>query len=184
MLKFAEVHACSLSNRLRTRATSSTHIPRAVRTKRAGRSGRRRCNKAARAEYLPQNDDIIVTGVRCNATCQANLREQERIKWVLFSNRFVLNPYYDDPAPWSNLENILKLEVGAFAAAGAVAAAPAAGTALFSRGTGLLNSNNVLRLGWSWKGSHSAGRLVFRMSVGHRSWQQIPRLPTFPWHIP
>ena len=59
-----------------------------------------------------------------------------------------------------------------------------AGRALFARGTGLLSRNNDVRLGWGWKGSATAGRDVFRLSIGHRSWPQVPGPPSFPWHIP
>lgn len=55
---------------------------------------------------------------------------------------------------------------------------------LFARGTGRLNSNNLLRVGQGWKGSATGGRSVFRVVFGHRTWPTIPGLPSFPWHIP
>lgn len=39
---------------------------------------------------------------------------------------------------------------------------------LFGRGAGLLNSNNVVRAGWGWKGSHATGQDVFRLVVGNK----------------
>ena len=49
---------------------------------------------------------------------------------------------------------------------------------------GLLNSNDILRVGWSWKGSAQKGRDVFRLALGNRRWPKIPGLPKFPWHFP
>jgi RHS repeat-associated protein len=69
------------------------------------------------------------------------------------------------------------------AAAVARVAAPPVGRFLFNRGTGLLNRNNYLRVGRSWRGSAAQGRNVFRVSIGHRTWPTIPGLPPFPWHI-
>jgi RHS repeat-associated protein len=51
------------------------------------------------------------------------------------------------------------------------AATSAAGDALFARGAGLLNANNVLRIGWGWYGAHIIDNLptggeVFRVVVG------------------
>lgn len=41
---------------------------------------------------------------------------------------------------------------------------------LFARKTGLLNSNDILRTGWGWKGSATAGREVFRIGIGKSRW--------------
>jgi RHS repeat-associated protein len=70
---------------------------------------------------------------------------------------------------------------GALLAAGATAglakAGPAIGDALFARGTGLLNSNNYIRIGWGWKGSATTGSEVFRIAIGNKnSW--------IHWHFP
>ena len=111
----------------------------------------------------PQPGDIVVTGVRCNAACQANLRRQELEKWVVLTNRYVLNPYYRDPAPWLNLENF----VIAQGVLGSIAVTPGI-PALTARGTGLLNSNDYVRWGYSWSGSAQTGRSVFRLGIGKR----------------
>jgi hypothetical protein len=51
-------------------------------------------------------------------------------------------------------------------------AAPVGYTSLFGRGgTGLLNSNSILRLGWGWRGSSTQGQNVFRLAWGSKgSW--------------
>ena len=60
-------------------------------------------------------------------------------------------------------------------------ATSAAGDYLFARGTGLLNSNNYFRIGWSWYGRNildflPAGGMVFRIVVGS------PSSPIH-WHV-
>ncbi len=63
------------------------------------------------------------------------------------------------------------------ATVGIAESAPAIGNALFARGTGLLNSNDFIRIGWNWKGSATAGSEVFRLAIGNkRSW--------IHWHYP
>jgi RHS repeat-associated protein len=54
---------------------------------------------------------------------------------------------------------------------------------LFARGIGLTNSNNFIRLGWSWNGSAMNGNTVFRLAVGNRYWPTVPFMPPFPWHF-
>ena len=48
---------------------------------------------------------------------------------------------------------------------------------LFGRGIGLANTNDLIRIGWSWKGTAQTGREIFRIAIGSR------RLP-FHWHFP
>lgn len=48
---------------------------------------------------------------------------------------------------------------------------------LFGRGYGLLNSNDFIRLGISWKGSAKAGEEVFRLAIGKKGWP-------IHWHLP
>jgi hypothetical protein len=48
---------------------------------------------------------------------------------------------------------------------------------LLGRGGGLLNSNDYIRLGWSWKGSAMEGSEILRLAIGSK------RLP-FHWHFP
>lgn len=48
---------------------------------------------------------------------------------------------------------------------------------LLGRGGGLLNSNDYIRLGWSWKGSAMEGKEILRLAIGSK------RLP-FHWHFP
>ena len=40
---------------------------------------------------------------------------------------------------------------------------------LFNKASGLLNKNDYLRIGWSWRGSRVAGEPVFRVVVGGRN---------------
>ncbi len=47
-------------------------------------------------------------------------------------------------------------------------------SALFGRGGGLLNSNNLVRLGWGW--SAPAGREVLRLAIGSAN-------SPFHWHL-
>ena len=57
---------------------------------------------------------------------------------------------------------------------------------LFARGTGWLNSNDFLRLGWGWKGTALGGKTVFRLVIGNK--RAIVRILgkeiTIHWHIP
>jgi len=49
---------------------------------------------------------------------------------------------------------------------------------LFGRGgTGILNSNPFIRIGWGWKGTREAGKLIFRIAIGSK------RGPIH-WHFP
>ncbi len=65
--------------------------------------------------------------------------------------------------------------VGTATAAGAVlrivdvSGAPVIGrsSVLFGRGGGLLNSNDIIRLGWGWVGSATTGQQVFRLAIGN-----------------
>ncbi len=51
------------------------------------------------------------------------------------------------------------------------------GQKLFARGTGILNSNDYVRIGMGWKGSAKAGQEVFRLAIGNeRAW--------IHWHFP
>jgi len=100
-------------------------------------------------------------------------------KWVLAGGRYYLNPHFVDPVPWLNLQNLLAAQM----AAGAVAASPGI-PLLTARTTGLLNSNNVLRYGYNWKGSKTEGAQLIRFAFGHKTWPKINGLPKFPWHIP
>ena len=52
-----------------------------------------------------------------------------------------------------------------------------AGDALFGRGTGLLNSNDYIRIGWGWKGSATTGQEVFRIAIGNKD-------SFIHWHFP
>lgn len=56
-------------------------------------------------------------------------------------------------------------------AAGLTRATPVINNTLFARGTGLLNSNDYIRIGWGWKGSATSGSEVFRIAIGNKkSW--------------
>jgi RHS repeat-associated protein len=48
---------------------------------------------------------------------------------------------------------------------------------LLGRGRGLLNANDYIRLGWSWKGSAKEGKEIIRLAIGNK------RLPIH-WHFP
>jgi hypothetical protein len=56
----------------------------------------------------------------------------------------------------------------------------------FARHTGWLNSNDYVRLGWSWKGTAQGGKRVFRFVVGNR--RAVVRFLgkefKIHWHIP
>jgi hypothetical protein len=78
---------------------------------------------------------------------------------------------------WIGANNVVKeTTIGTVAAYTAApllgeAATTSAGDALFARGTGLLNTNNFLRIGWGWYGANVTDNLVkggnvFRVVVG------------------
>jgi hypothetical protein len=81
-------------------------------------------------------DTLSVTGTR-------NIPDSQT--YVAVGGRYYQNPNYVDPAPWLNLESFVKVQIGV----AAFAAGPGL-PALTARGTGLLNRNNVLRLGYGW----------------------------------
>jgi len=61
------------------------------------------------------------------------------------------------------------------AAVGSIGAGPRGW--LLGRGGGLLNTNDYIRLGWSWKGSAMEGKEIIRLAIGSK------RLPIH-WHFP
>lgn len=73
----------------------------------------------------------------------------------------MLNPNYRDPYPWLNAENVLKLEVGAFAAAGASVSLMALPQAMASSETFGLASSRF-------------GNNFFRGGAGQGSWNYGP----------
>jgi hypothetical protein len=105
----------------------------------------------------PNTGDIVVTSTK---------NMSDNTKWVLVYDHYALNPNYVRPWYDIGLDGIVSAEVTAFS----IAATPAA-PILTARGTGLLNSNNIIRWGFNWKGSAMAGRTVFRLAIG--SWHII-----------
>lgn len=103
----------------------------------------------------------VETNTRPRCAAPLPQRTQENRKWVLEDGRYKYNPDYVDPAPWLNLENFVSAQV----AIGSLAVTPAV-PALTARGTGLMNSNNIMRWGFNWKGSAKDGQTVFRWAVG------------------
>ncbi len=61
------------------------------------------------------------------------------------------------------------------------AATSSVGDLLFSRGTGLLNSNNFLRIGWGWYG----GNIIDFLPVGGEVFRVVVGSPNGPihWHL-
>jgi RHS repeat-associated protein len=134
------------------------------------------------------SDDVVVTST-CNATCRENLREHERIKWVLYEQRFILNPYYE--MPWYDVGLEGAIAIPPLVGAGA-AILPELGVAgqIFGRVRylgypSLLNSGNY-RFGWFWNTRGWAGaRNYFGRHGGkpgspehwHEAWFPGPKGP-------
>jgi len=92
-------------------------------------------------------------------------------------------PDLTKPNPIGLQEDVSAELLGALAATTALRAdvflnqvAGQTGQKLFSRGTGLLNTNDYLRIGYGWEGSARTGANVFRIAIGSK------RLP-FHWHF-
>jgi len=69
------------------------------------------------AELTDNTEEVIVTGTRCNATCQLNRNELLRTsprRWVLIGGRYEFNPWYRDPYPWLNLEKFVEVQLSLF----------------------------------------------------------------------
>jgi hypothetical protein len=114
-------------------------------------------------------------------------------RWRFNGTAWVKNPYFRQP--WWAQYVEYGFVVGPPALAGTAIVAPEAAVVariassktskkLFARGSGILNRNNVVRIGQGWKGTAEEGKLIFRISIGHRNCPTIPGLPSFPWHIP
>lgn len=100
-------------------------------------------------------------------------------KYVLIDGKYKLNPAYDPPFDITLGQAIA---AGPLIGAAAAALTPEAAAALFARRTGLLNSNDYVRLGTGWK--QKAGKEIFRMSIRNKGWEPLKGLPPFPWHLP
>ena len=121
----------------------------------SGSSGQTVAFRAARPE------EIVVS---CDAACRGRnlgLDRMKNDKWVLVGGRYLLNPYYVQPWYDIGLDGFLKLQIAGFA----VAASPGI-PLLTARGVGLLNSNNLIRWGYNWKGTAMNGATVFRLAIG------------------
>ena len=112
-------------------------------------------------------------------------RQREIRAGISMGERFAQDPFHQ-PSPLEGAAAacfvLCPPIAGAGWGSGAVAASPIVSAALFARGTGFLNSSNILRIGF-WQGSAHAGKDVFRVALGHRSWPTIPGLPPFAWHL-
>jgi RHS repeat-associated protein len=112
-------------------------------------------------------------------------------RWVFNGARYMQNPYWS-PSPYSgrfDLATGILFGGPVIVMGGAKALAVRVGgitvaDALFARGIGITNSNNVLRFGRGYKGTAADGRHLYRLTVGHRSWPTIPGARPFPWHLP
>ena len=71
---------------------------------------------------------------------------------------------------------LYKVELGAYA----LAATPGI-PLLTARGAGLLNTNNIARLGYGWRGGAMDGEQIFRLGIGrtgqNQAWWHIDLLP-------
>lgn len=85
------------------------------------------------------------------------------------------DPSVDTCSGWYTTGQVGMLAVDLWAGAGTQAARMRDSaligkeSTLFGRGGGLLNSNNILRAGWGWKGPAVGGQDVFRIVVGNKN---------------
>ncbi|WP_188699527.1 RHS repeat-associated core domain-containing protein, partial [Sphingomonas prati] len=121
-----------------------------------------------------QRAQDIVVASNCNATCRANLREQERTKWVVNDRRYILNPYYNDPAPWLNLQTAITIPPLIGVAAATVPLLPGllgpsgpvfGDTAFGATSQGYFNSG-FYRAGFG----RGLGQANFRVGIGSSKW--------------
>jgi RHS repeat-associated protein len=104
--------------------------------------------------YLDEDDGIVVTARKIVPVTD---------KWVLYDGRYLLNPFYTPPWWDIGLDGFLAAELSLYS----FAVAPGV-SALTARGTGLLNRNNFVRLGYNWKGGALDGSQVYRIGIGKR----------------